>query len=816
MLKYSNIALIVALAVGLAACDKKNPPDVPITLCRDGKSNFQVVLPEKPSPVDRYAAQVLTNYLAQITGSEFPVATPDSMDHSRPSFFIGLSAPALKLLGKNPLAKLNDQEHVARSKGGDVCLYGKGIHGNLHAVMEFLENSMGWRWYSVYEKPFATAQPSVTLEPFSRKKGFSYTSREVAQYWNPDFYYQNGINMASEKWGRPDQPDSPYVPYLRNDKFVHNLFAYIPPTPDIRDLPATNTWRSFDWLPRRNYFETNPDFFSMNRVGKRIPDKQLCFGNPALRKELTENVLRHIAAQPGNRIVCVDAADSPDTFCYCQECLALEKKYGGPGGPLYDYLFELCDLLLEKHPAVFVRTLAYRRSQTQKPPVLPPGKKLPENLIVSFAPIEDNYFADWTHPDPKIQETYADLKAWSEITHPGNLWAWLYPNPFGTGHVVPVGNLERNINQMRLMYKAGVRGIFTDHLGCVQRSGLSELQSYLFYKLMQDIDCDTDTIIKEFTDHQYGPASDLARKYLAELEQGRKDMHALPPGVTYNSQNYDERTFPYLTVTNIHRWQGYFDRMESSVTNSPDHLLNVRILRRELDFATLWKWFDLKKVFPDYFKDHSQYAERIKAVNNATAQAGMKHRPMGEGALQDFLAVIQGGGLVKPLPAEFAGIAGERIKQYLPRNYGRDERKTLVDPEAAFGYAATVHNPDMPFQLGFYQWISRNPPPGTPSGKEGARLKIEKDRIMPGAYRLYELGKIEVTPDSWIWFSAQSWGTHLEIGDRLYEPGADNLWRAWVSMKFDGPLYGGAATNDLVLVDRIILVREGKGQFEAK
>ncbi|MFA7159083.1 MAG: DUF4838 domain-containing protein [Kiritimatiellia bacterium] len=815
MTKYISGALIVALAVGLAACDKITSPAGPITLCHDGKSNYQVVLPEKSSPVDRYAARILTNYLARITGAEFPVVAPEAMDPASPSLFMGMSAPALKHLGKKTMGKLGEQEYASRSIGQNIFLYGEGVHGNLHAVLDFLEQSLGWRWYSVYENPVIPEKTTLILDPFSRKGGFSYKSREVAQYWNPDFYYQNGLNMASEKWGRPDQPDSPYVPYLRNDKFVHNLFAYIPPTPDIRDLPATNTWRSFDWLPRKNYFETNPDFFSMVN-SKRIPNKQLCFGNPGLRKEFTANVLRHIAAQPGNLIIAIDAADATDTFCYCPECKALEEKYGGPGGPIYDYLFEICDLLKKEHPGVYVKTLAYRRSQTQKPPVLPPGKKLPENLIVSFAPIDDNYFADWTHPDPKIQETYADLKAWSAITYPGNLWAWLYPNPFGTGHVVPVGNLERNINQMRLMYKAGVRGIFTDHLGCVQRSGLSELQSYLFYKLMKDIDCDTEAIIKEFTDHQYGPAADLARKYLAELEQGRKDMRTLPPGVTYNSQNFDDRTFPYLTVTNIHRWQGYFDQMEKILINSTNEILNVRILRRELDFATLWKWFDLKKTYPGYFKDHAQYADRIKAVNNATAQAGMKHRPMGEGALQDFLAVIQGGGQVKPLPAEFAGIAGERIKQYLPRNYGRDERKTLVDPEAAFGYVATVHNPDMPFQLGFYQWMSRNPPPGTPPGKEGARLKIEKDRITPGAYRLYELGKIEVTPDSWIWFSAQSWGTHLEVGDRLYEPGADNVWRAWVSMKFDGPLYGGAATNDFVLVDRIILVREGKGQFEAK
>ncbi len=44
-------------------------------------------------------------------------------------------------------------------------------------------------------------------------------------------------------------------------------------------------------------------------------------------------------------------------------------------------------------------------------------------------------------------------------------------------------------------------------------------------------------------------------------------------------------------------------------------------------------------------------------------------------------------------------------------------------------------------------------------------------------------------------------------GQRLYEPGADNQWEAYVSLKFDGPTYGGKAEQDRVLCDRIILVK---------
>lgn len=63
----------------------------------------------------------------------------------------------------------------------------------------FLETSLGWRWYSVYEKPVIPSRPILTLAPFNRKPGFAFASRELTLYWNADFYYQNGMNTASTR-----------------------------------------------------------------------------------------------------------------------------------------------------------------------------------------------------------------------------------------------------------------------------------------------------------------------------------------------------------------------------------------------------------------------------------------------------------------------------------------------------------------------------------------------------------------------------------------------------------------------------------------
>jgi hypothetical protein len=801
-IKTSILAACLIVMTGfhfVVPAQVRSDSDQTITLAKAGQTRCQIVAAPDAAGTETYAARTLADYLKEMTGAEFPVVSPDKYKADRPAIFVGLSKPALARLESESLANLRDQEHVARSIGQDVLLYGKGHRASLDAVMEFLENSLGWRWYSVLEKPVVPKRATLTLKPFSRKRGFDFVSRQLSLRFSAAFFLQHGVSMGLEtKLLQRQQAVPGYLKsWQPNENFVHTQFSYIPPTPTDKYA------NGFQWVTKRNYFETNPEFFSVSQSGKRVPNLQLCYSNRELRNELTRQVRRQIELSGSRQLIMVDAADTPGRFCHCDGCIALEKRFHTPGGPLFDYLIELCNALKREHRETRVKTLAYRRSQAQIPPRLPEGEKLPGNLVIDFAPIEDCYFADWTHPDPQIQETFQHLKDWAAITAPGNLWAWMYPNPWGTGHEMPVGNVERVITNMRLMHKAGVRGIFLDHHGVNSRSGWSELQAFLVLKLSQDIEADTDALITEFTDHAFGLAAPQMRQYLAELEAARKAMTTLPTRVGYKSRNLDDRTFPYLTPANLHRWQQLFENMEAATAKLPRELANVRSQRRELDIATLWKWFDLRAAWPDVYSDHRKVAERVLAANKAKAPSGVAPAwTLGEPLVAHFVTLIDAGG-EKPLPADFDGIARDRIRTFIPRNNARGKSKrSIKDAKAAFGTAAVVDQPQMPFRCGFSEWKSRVPS----AVAHGPRLNIERDQITPEQYRLYPLGEIDLTTDdSMIWFG-RSWQTNLEVGSQLYFPGEVNRWKAWVSLKFTGPNYGGEGDN-LVLCDRVILVK---------
>ena len=186
--------------------------------------------------------------------------------------------------------------------------------------------------------------------------------------------------------------------------------------------------------------------------------------------------------------------------------------------------------------------------------------------------------------------------------------------------------------------------------------------------------------------------------------------------------------------------------------------------------------------------------------------------------VSDLATIIKGGGKVKPLPPEFASIDPARVKRFVPENRffasikgcSPVGERVVLDPDAAFGFAATTYLPEQQPQQKLPFTFGCRPALRAPSVKRS--VKIEE--IKPGIYRLYKLGAVTITPASDFWMPEWSGSTSLEIGKRLYEPGAENCWEVYVSLKFDGPTYGGQAGEDRVWSDQVILVRKSEDQFK--
>ena len=113
---------------------------------RNGKTSYSIVIPDQPDTGVKFAAQELQTFLKKASGADFRIIK-SAQAPEKNRIFLGISPAALKILKNDPRKGLKAQEHVVRTVGNDLFLYGQGTWGEMYAVYDYLENVLGYRWY---------------------------------------------------------------------------------------------------------------------------------------------------------------------------------------------------------------------------------------------------------------------------------------------------------------------------------------------------------------------------------------------------------------------------------------------------------------------------------------------------------------------------------------------------------------------------------------------------------------------------------------------------------------------------------------------
>lgn len=768
-------------------------------MIKNSKSDYVIVIPDNPDTGNQFAAKELQFFLKKASGMDFKTVKASHAPKEK-RIFLGLSDTALQILKQNPVQGFAPQEHCVKTAGSDLFLYGEGSWGDLFAVYDYLENVLGFRWYDARGGMKVPDCRNLSWKPINRKNRFSVPFRSATGYW---IYHRPHAHLF---FLRNRQNYSYITQYLKEKKIIipeieqtaadgtHTLPSYIPGTAN------RNVYKPFPWLKNKDYWKTNPEFFSIRENGKRSGASHLCFSNPELRRELTANILENMRRQPDKRIFSVSAHDSPGRFCCCENCTALEKQYGVTGGPFFDYLIELGKEAGEKHPDNIISFLVYRKGQSQKPPVN--LKKLPENLMPIFAPIDDDFGKSWAHSTNA--GTAEDLKKWGKIS--SRLAIWYYPNPYSGDITPPVGNIKRLIHDIRTMVQAGMsHSMFEHNVGVPNMIGFTELQSFLILQLFKDINQDANALIREFMEYEYGKAASFMQKYLDELE---KATAANPLTMHWNASI---NAYGHLTPENLIRWYGYFNEMEKLTAGDPVRLDNLNRVRINLEYAILMRYNRILKVNPDFKLKPQELADTVLARFRKTIRDfyGNSFKFRSDSSLKSLneklsTALIQAGKEGKPLPAEIFGtIPADRIIQTVPKVNGRN---LVEDKDAAWGVAALLMDklqPSLPFQMNIYDYANKKYRPNI--------HRIRKEHLAPrGQYKFYKIGKFHtLSPDCDLRFGKDSWYEIRANLSEAYEQGSLNKVEIYASIKFEGPAFyvEDAGKKDKVFCDRVLIVK---------
>jgi hypothetical protein len=504
-----------------------------IILAENQMSRYRILLPSAPSEYDRKAADVLQDYLLQISGAALPIISAD--DHrSRYEIVLGQNDRLDDLALKINFNSLKEDGFVILTDSLRLIIAGGNEKGTLYGVYTFLEKYLGCRMLSPTVK-IIPEQPRIALGKIHDQQipvlGFRTTHYRVT--WDPEYIdwhkLDHDANGHRTEWGM----------------WVHTFNALVPP-----DL----------------YFEEHPEYFSLVD-GKRIP-RQLCLTNPSVLQITIQNLRKKIAQNPEAKYWSVSQNDNRD-FCTCETCKAIDDREGSPSGSIINFVNQVADQFPEK----MISTLAYEYGRRA-----PKSIKPRDNVNIMLCSIEINRDRPIVS-DPTSADFAMDVKEWGRIAKDIIVWDYVIQfnhllSPFPNLHVLQPNLQFFAENGVSAMFEQGNREVGGE---------FAELRAYLISKLLWNPNENVDSLMTDFLRGYYGAAAAPIRKYIDEMREAL--LRSGKPLRIFGSPMEAETT--YLTPELMARYEGFFDEAEAVVADSAEVLERVKIARLPLDYAMM-------------------------------------------------------------------------------------------------------------------------------------------------------------------------------------------------------------------------------------
>ncbi|MDA0194019.1 MAG: DUF4838 domain-containing protein [Bacteroidetes bacterium] len=488
-------------------------------------SDYQIVVPIQVDALEKQAGQQLQQYLSKIAGSEVPVVA-ESEFKGKKAIYIGKTdyAKAQKV----DFTKIQGDGYTYKSAGNNLIIAGGNKKGVLYGVYDFLEG-IGFRklapdYVNVPKaKDINLAQMDRTFTP-----SITYRTTTYGQMGDQEYSDWNKLSSRSH-WGL----------------FVHTFTTLMPP---------------------QQYGQSHPEYYSLIN-GVRQPATQLCLSNQEVADVLIANLKKKIAEKSDAMYWSVSQNDN-DRYCQCDNCNALNEKYGGvPSGSVIYFTNKVAKAI----PDRIISTLAYWYSRKA-----PQNIKIEPNVNIMLCNIESRRQAPVYETDPAFSK---DLKDWGALTNDILIWDYniQFTNFFG-----PFPNLYTLKPNIKFYTNNHVNALFMQ-ANNEPAAEMSLLRAYLISKLMWKPDDDEKVIIDEFLNGYYSAAGPYIRQYIDSMHQSlvKSGMQLNIFGDTIDAKE------AYLSAEMMSQYKQLFDSAEKAISNDPELLRRVQVARLPIMYAAI-------------------------------------------------------------------------------------------------------------------------------------------------------------------------------------------------------------------------------------
>ena len=469
-----------------------------LVLAENGRSDYAIVLPDAPTPVQQTAANELRSYFAQATGVELPIlAAKDAVGKTDAKFIVVGPGPlSQKLLGAAVDESKLDYDGIVMKRVGDsIVLTGHAQRGSLYAVYEFLETRLGVRWWT-------SAETTVPKSAVVKVDELDYAYAPKLEY--RDSFYRdvtsNGVFAARLKCNGNGSPaPEEFGDRHRFQYFVHSSYYLIPPAKYYREHPEwfseIDGVRKVGWPAWAGSPEGYAELVAELKPEQiHEPGTQLCFTNDEMLAEMTKNALEALRNNPKASFLSISQNDWRGN-CQCEKCRKIDEENGSPAGSLLYGVNKVAEAVEKEFPNVYVETLAYQ--YTRKPPKIARPR---DNVVIRLCSIECSFSQPLASEQNKAFRE--DVEGWSKIAD--KLFVWDYVTDFAL-YLLPFPNyrvLDPNID---FYVDHNVVGLFEQGDYQAETGDFVQLRAWVIAKLLWNPSLDPKKLVDEFVAGYYAP-----------------------------------------------------------------------------------------------------------------------------------------------------------------------------------------------------------------------------------------------------------------------------------------------------------------------
>ena len=570
-------------------------------LFENGKTRWQIVLPENSGNEMTYAATELSAALKKVSGAEFV-----SKSAPRKEFNIYLGTPETspevgKLAKRFKLPNADAIETVAvYALDNNLYLAGNTPRAVLYAVYSFLQNQLGVRWlWPGDDGEFIPERSNYTLPA---KLAYNFAPSFKIRAMSPCHWHRH---VPTEIW------------------MARNFLNGDSRTASVRD--KAGFYRIGGGHRVRVYnvkenFKNKPELFSQIGGARNISGIAGCWSNPEFTQQVLDNISQTIR-KDNLEILNLFPADIT-IRCECEKC----SSHASRTDFWYDYYTKtLIPALKKEFPKLKFAGIAYQEYRT------PPAKPVTALDYVEYCHYNRCYAHKLTDPKcPVNVRSLAEIKKWKEKASIG-----IYGYEFDVFKPTAfVANWNATADAMRTYRDLGAVRVKTEMIVYYGKSmkrhelapQIHRLANWMWAQLCWNPDADVNALLKDWCTKVYGPkAASVMFKYFSELANAWQNQKA-HPNYFYRSASasaphiFDERRLKLC--------RSYLDQAAKAAAGSKQYLAEID--QENILFRTWEEYFKISgtapTVIPPYLPEAAGFDQALTLPMQAKKEAAQNKK----------------------------------------------------------------------------------------------------------------------------------------------------------------------------------------------